>query len=281
MASALEMVNSVPYNVSLRWVFYQMVQHFGFSKKDYNTFKSVATRFRKRRWGGWKANTLKDDTRPIHDFNTSEDTPASWINGVKRHGFTCNLDKHIGQERVVKIWFEAQAMFDQFRYYTEPFYVSLVPFRGDASIHLKWRLAKELQDYRLNRTPVTVLYYGDFDMKGVQIAESAVRDIREWSHIEPCELLRIAPEFEFIRVGLNAEHIDRYDMPENPDSPGNYQWEALNDEGAEELIVGTLGKYLDLEKIRRVKATEYELMDSLQKHLTNWDIAVEGETRYD
>ena len=37
--------------------------------------------------------------------------------------------------------------------------------------------------------------------------------------------------------------MQKYGVPENPDKPGQYQWEALEDWQAQEIITGALGDY--------------------------------------
>ena len=267
---ALAQLNSVEYKPSLRWLFYRLVQGYGLVKKDYNNFKSLLARARKNYSLGWRPDSLVDETRSIHEFNTGYNNVADWVNAIKRYAEP-NLDKHVGQVRIVQVWFEAQAMYQQFELYTKPYYVDLIPFRGDASIPLKWDISQKLKDYRLDRIPVTVLYYGDYDEKGKQIPQSALGDIRKWAHIDEMPLFNIGPEFEFIHVGLNEEHIEKYDIPENPFKPGEYQWEALRDEGAKELIVGALDSLLDLSKIKKIKEVEKEVGEAFREYIENWE----------
>lgn len=61
----LEKIRSVPYDVTLRWTFYQALQHFGLKKEDYAPFRSWVARARHAFWNGWKPDTVVDDTRQI------------------------------------------------------------------------------------------------------------------------------------------------------------------------------------------------------------------------
>jgi len=125
----------------------------------------------------------------------------------------------------VELWFEANAMRGQFEHYTE--HIMLRPFGGDPSIPFKWNIAAHLTRMaeRFSK-PIVILYFGDLDPKGMIIPESAVRDIREWC----------TDDFEFIRCGLNPGHETEFSLIENPERPGTYQWEALDDGSAHELI---------------------------------------------
>ena len=57
------------------------------------------------------------------------------------------------------------------------------------------------------------------------------------------------------------EQVSKYNLPENFEKPGQYQWEALEDDQAEEIIIQALDGYIDTDIIEAVsdeaqKATE-------------------------
>lgn len=256
----LTSINSVDYKVSLRWVFYRLVQGLGLSKKDYSSFVRAASSARKKRHRGWHPSILADETRHIYNPNTGYSSLKNWVRAVKL-GISCDLDKHLGQEYNALVCFEAKAMFEQFKKYTGPYYVPLVPFGGDASIPLKNDIAHLITDLSRKGKPVIVLYFGDLDPKGIQIPKSAFTDIRSWTSVD----------FEFIRVGLNSEHVSQYDIQENPMKPGDYQWEALNDEAASPLITSALDHYIDLKKIENIRNIEERAEAYLRTFLQEWD----------
>jgi len=249
-----------------------MVQGYGLMKKDYQRFSTMLTRARKKRRRGWAPYTLTDETRKIYNFNDGFSSLKEWIDHIRNRGIKINLDKHLGQKYLVQVWFEAQAMFQQFAKYTKPYYVTLVPFRGDLSLPMKWKLSQQIREALINDIPVKILYFGDLDKKGLGIPESAVSDIREWT-AQPEHYSKIVdPIFDFIRVGLNPEHVSLYDIPENPQKPGDYQWEALDDAAAAELITTELNKHIDLDKIQTVLDTEKQGESLLLEYLKKWDL---------
>jgi len=87
---------------------------------------------------------------------------------------------------------------------------------------------------RQYRKPVKVLYFGDYDEKGLQIYISALKDIMAWCRVN----------FEVERIGLTLEQARQLNLPENPLKPNTYQWEALGDKDASTLILGAVTKYL-------------------------------------
>ena len=115
-------------------------------------------------------------------------------------------------------------MTQQFRLYTDG--LTLCPFGGQPSIPFKYQIAKYIeQQHEKYQKDVMVLYFGDLDESGLKIFNTGEEDISKW-----CD----AP-IEFIRCGLSDEQVRQYQIPENVDHPG-YQWEALTDEQAREII---------------------------------------------
>lgn len=222
----LATIHSVPYKPNSRWVFYRALQA-GYlkdkSEASMHKYDYAVSRARKEFYDGWTPDILEDSVRQ-----------AYW-KGEFFAGYDLKLENIESQENYVQIWFEAYAMFKQFLHYSEPYRVSLVPFRGDYSIPMKWACAKKLE--RIAETydkPIRVLYFGDLDVKGFQILDAAMKDIRAW-----CK----AP-FTMERVGLTLEQVKAFNIPENPEHPNAYQWEALSDAQARELIVGSLERYV-------------------------------------
>lgn len=147
------------------------------------------------------------------------------------------------QKQLIFIGFEARAMREQFEFYSKG--IDLLPFGGDPSIPFKWESAEyigsESKRYNLPIKEALVLYFGDFDKKGREIFETAKEDITTWC----------AAPVLFEWCGLTEDHIARYRLPENPEKPGQYQWEALTDPQAKEIIEGALRSRLDLALIER------------------------------
>lgn len=221
---ALERVNSVNYVPSSRWCFYQVYQMGLVTKKDKNNFDHWTSRARKNFWNGWNPATLKDSVR------------FSILRGFPEPPKPAKPDYIELQDNYVEVWFEARAMIDQFNYYVKDKNVTMVAFGGDASIPFKWEIAKRLESvFEAYGKPIKILYFGDCDTKGLLIPECALKDIRSWCNVD----------FEFSHCGLNKDQAKAYNVPENPNKPGEYQWEALTDKQARELILGGLKKVWD------------------------------------
>ena len=251
---AFQIVRSVPYTVTARWLFYRLLQEGCFaSKDDYKgKFLPLIAKARKCFYNGWTPETLADDTRPAVIRGEGWDSEAQFLKSISNA--RCVLDKRHSQTYYVELWFEAKAMRGQFEHYTK--HITLRPFGGDPSIFAKWQIAQELAGaFEEYGKPIVILYFGDLDPKGLQIPVSAVKDIREWTD---------AP-FHFIRCGLNPGDEITYGIPENPDKPGTFQWEALSDEAAERIITGWTALYTSGGAFAETEAREREITRRFQE----------------
>ena len=239
-------VDSVDYQVTARWLFYRLLQDSFYTRKeDYKgKFIPLLSRARKAFYEGWKPDSLADTARSATIRGGGHTSVRDWFAAVTSAGVACPLDIWADQPNYIEIWFEAEAMSGQFQHYTE--HVTLRPFKGDPSLDFKWRIAMALQRRaeRFPDKPIKVLYFGDLDQKGLSIPTSALQDIRKWSDVD----------FDFERCGLNPDHPERFNIAENPEKPGTYQWEALSDAGAKELITSAVSKHFDQAAAERILA---------------------------
>lgn len=277
---AVELVNSVPYEVTLRWLFYGLWQDGLFSdvkgtkranakRRAYEVFSSLMSRLRhspdkfQERW----PIELADDRRdPIHR-TSGISSVAEWLE-IASEQLECSVEKMVGQENYVMVAFEAEAMLSQFRHYTQPYEVSLWPFSGATSIPYKKRLANRITWVaKTFELPVIILYFGDYDPAGLTIPESAFRHVRKWCDVD----------FTAYRVGLNPEQIEKYKIDsdfEDGESGGTqkYQWEAVRDEAAKEIITGALDSLLCLDTINELKTEEAEITEKVRGALAEVEI---------
>ncbi len=250
--SSLQHIQSVPYKVGLRWAFYRLLQEGYYHEKgDYDKFKDLASTARKRYLRGWSPNTIIDDTRGITWCGYGAISKEEWLKEL-----SCSLDRYQTKHRFLMIWFEARAMEKQFRYYTKD--IPLAAFGGDASIPFKWDIAMAIRNAkeRYNK-PIMILYFGDLDDKGQKIYKAALKDIRAWSQTD----------FECIYCGLTKEQAEIFKLPENPDKPGQYQWEALTDEQAKAIITSQLLIYdvVDIKSQGRIIREEQKILRIIKK----------------
>lgn len=235
--AALDHVKSVSYKVSLRWVFYRLYQDGFYSTKDgYNKFEYLCSRARHSRWNGWKPDTLADETREIirriYGYPEIEEALDEMPDDLASN-IDLSIDHFFRQDHYIEIWYEARAMTGQFRHYTAK--IDLIPLGGMSSIPYKWRIAKELEWKRKKyQKPIKILYFGDEDLAGHNIKADVEEDVKKWS----------AADFEIVWAGLTKEQAEKYGIPHSIEKQG-FQWEALDDEAASEIIKDSLDRFID------------------------------------
>lgn len=271
--TAMRHIKSVNYRVSVRWVFYRLLQDGIYSSKDdYNKLIHCTREARKNFWREWRPWTLADESRGMARglINLGEDHPDQDVGHLIERGimegkgdiayhkdqaenyeFSLDLciDPRHYQDYVFVIMYEAKAMTEQFLEFT-PNDIPLVPSGGYTSVEYKWRIAERLREWCGHyEKPGLVLYFGDHDKDGHQIFEAARDDILQWCG-EPVE---------FVRCGITLEQARHYQVPENLDKPGCFQWEALTDDQAEEILQSSLENYYNFDAKRQAEAQEIEI----------------------
>jgi hypothetical protein len=236
LEAAWQHVNSIPYQATLRWLFYRLLQDGFYSKKEdyHGAYMALMSTARHNEFEGWRPDTLADDMRESIVKTGGYQDVNGWAASFSNAIYKCNIDPWYGQTHYVELWFEANAMVRQFEHYTNG--ITLRPMGGQPSIPYKYSIAMDLErlatDYDL---PITILYFGDYDAGGLQIGRTIEEHVREWC----------SADFDFVRCGINEGDAQRYHIPENFERPGSYQWEALTDNTARELITGALARYVD------------------------------------
>ncbi|MFC2037688.1 hypothetical protein ACFLYD_06955 [Chloroflexota bacterium] len=253
---AWEHVQSVPYRVTARWLFYRILQDGLYHKKsDYNRFLGLLSRARHNDYQGWYPGTLADDQRQAVERGDGPLSVEEWGSDLARRA-QCKLARWEGQDQYVEIWFEAGAMRAQFEHYTE--HITLRPFAGMPSIPYKWEMARALDTaYMTYGLPLVVLYFGDLDEAGLIIPETTIADVRGWCSVP----------FDVVRCGLNRGHEVQYNIPENPDHPRAFQWEALEDGAAKELITKSVAKFVDYDRMAEIEAREDQATNAFREHM--------------
>ncbi len=276
-------VQSVSYSVTVRWVFYRLLQDSTYSEKSgYKHLLSLLSKARKEFYQNWRPWTLADDTRTpvlmqrdgyygIYLRGDGFATEKAWLDTMKKE-VNCPLDRWEKQPIYAEIWYEAAAMQGQFLHYANE-NIPLVAFKGDFTIGPKWTTAERIAKAWLKyHHRIEIYYYGDYDQKGLLIPDSAWSDILLWAYSIVAQKGRqeaklFHENIHFNRVGINDEQINQMGIPENPEHPGAYQWEALDDEQAAELI-NISASELDMDNFDNVRDKELKIIKRFKSNLS-------------
>jgi len=267
---AMEHLKSIDYPPSARWLFYRLLQDGIYTdKSDYkNTFIGLTSRARHS--GYWKPDILSDDKReaifyePLGEDRPNPDIDKELLKARYEYMDVKNryenydyrdymIDPNWYHSTILVVMYEANAMTRQFKKYAKG--LTIAPFGGQPSIPYKYQLAKYLEKQSEHyRKPLTVLYFGDYDEAGQTIFNTAREDIGKW-----CEY-----EIKWEYCGLTKEQAEYYQIPTNINHKG-YQWEALDDPDAYEIISNAIKQYIDIEEAHR---RAYKETEELREQVT-------------
>ena len=265
-----KLITDTPYKVTARWLFYVLLQEGYYNKKsDYkNKFIKLLSTARHEQHENWRPDTLEDDSRQAIVRGYGWASVDKWLHDIPDY-IPCQLDKWVGEKTYVELWFEANGMKNQFEYYTD--FITLRPMGGQPSIPYKYEAAKALEwAAKTYGVPVVVLYFGDLDTGGEFIGDAVDRDTHKWCGVD----------YKFIRCGLTIEQVEKYGVPENPDKPGDYQWEALagdREYAAGEIIRDAIKTFMRLDAFRtkcgNIEKSEALATERLRHELSTLDIS--------
>jgi len=251
-------VQSVPYKVSLRWLFYRLYQEGYYSKDAYSRFALLLSRARHTLFQEWRPDTLEDETRRVISRTGGYENPEQATDGIVENILSAAdipIDHFYYQKNYLELWFEAKAMIGQFEYFTRE--IDLVPMGGTASIPFKWELAQRLnkkaERYGKN---IVILYFGDEDESGHKIKETIELDVRSWTKTN----------FDLVWCGLTKDQVRKYKIPISIKGKG-YQWESLSHEAAGEIIGAAVERYIDLALIDEVETEAMKFAQNWRERL--------------
>ena len=79
-------------------------------------------------------------------------------------------------------------------------------------------------------------------------------------------------DFHYERVGLSEDQVAKYGIAENPERPDSWQWEAVPDDIAAELI-GIADTELDQGTFSEVEGREDDTTEEIRKHLETLQVS--------
>jgi len=155
--------------------------------------------------------------------------PYGWIADMSRRGYYVNtfhgagdfLRRMRGLYRAdlwrdaalrCEVWVESRSIASVLIDDCDELAVALFPCGGFSSLSFVHSAAEEHNESGDDR-PLVVLYVGDYDPAGVLIDQALEREMRR--HLDP----KIA--LIFVRIGINPEQIQQYDLPKKPRKAGD------------------------------------------------------------
>lgn len=182
------------------------------------------------------------------------------------------------QEVRPEIWIEKDALSRILHRIAFDYCVPVVVAKGYASTSFKNECRERVLRNNRNEQKTIILYFGDFDPSGMNMLPTMMKTLQED--------MNLGDSVEAIRVALNLEQIDQYQLPKNPDAvkPKDTRakkfreefgdvavaLDALHPEILETLVKDSIESVLDLsrfEEQRRIQAQDREKNSTIKKRI--------------
>jgi hypothetical protein len=269
----VEDYQSQGYKLTLRQLYYQLVSKNIIPNKDteYKKLSRVLTEGRMAGFVDWDA--IEDRLRqPQNIFHVSGIPNA--LNIIHNQ---YRLDRTIGQQTMVEVWVEKDAISNVLKPVTQKYGVNLLVNRGYGSATamkdayerysraLRERYSYEPEDGDVME--VVILYLGDHDPSGLDMIRDIEDRISEMLSVDGLDVF-----FNVVPIALTKEQIRKYNPPPNPakitDSRsdayiaehGRVSWEvdALPPNVLHKLLEDSIIEYLDVKKYNKIVKKEAE-----------------------
>jgi hypothetical protein len=164
-----------------------------------------------RRRGVLPYRWITDATRRGYHVNTFRDAAdfLRQMNALYRADMWSDADDY------VEVWCESRSIAGVIEDDCRELGVSLYPSGGFTSITLAFQAAEYIRSEidNTDKTSANVIYIGDYDQAGVLIDQDIERKLRH----------HLGDDFplEFVRIAINEDQIDEYDLPTKPRKAGD------------------------------------------------------------
>lgn len=268
--------------LTLRQLHYQMVSHNPKYVNHDSAYKKLGTILDDMRYSGEIDWDAIEDRGRVPYLPYSYKNPDDALADALR---TYRIDRQDGQENIVEMWTEKDALSGILRRPTSKYHIQLVVNKGYSSSTAMYNAYQRIiSAYNENKT-FTILYFGDHDPSGLDM----VRDIRErleFMMSNGDELISEPSDWLIVKhIGLTMQQIRQYNLPPNPTKPtdarsadyvkkfGTTCWEvdALAPDVLIALVETFIEATIDMDKYEETVAREKADKVKLKSFLDNKD----------
>lgn len=245
--------------LTLRQLYYQFVAHHGLPNNE-RSYQNLGKLISEARLAG------------LVDWNAIEDrgrvcaVPAAWSSAqalVEVALKQFRLPRWEGQPHYVELWVEKQALAGVLEPVADEHHIPLMVNKGYSSQSAMYASAQRFLAHGAKCESSVLIYLGDHDPSG----EDMVRDIGERLRLFGVRRLEVT------KVALTMDQVRHYNPPPNPakitdsraakyiEEHGDSSWEvdALDPSVLVQLIEDEIEKYLDTDRMERVKQTKEKM----------------------
>ena len=229
-------------------------------------------------------------TTTIDGYDDPEDFIESRVEDIENAYIEPFWDE---QPEYVEVWLEKQSLASVFAPICRDRNVRLEATRGDWSDSKIYRAAQRLLDRIHDGKDVTILYFGDYNPSGfhapVAIQNTMahygleIGDREVWDdeyYFDPAPMGRMYTDdgdgsILFDRIAINSEHIERFDLPTNPNPSSTDKDTQLR----ERFVEAVAGDDVNVE-LNALKEFEREFLEDLVADAIDDHIDTEIRQRY-
>jgi hypothetical protein len=244
--------------ISIRHLFYRCANAGLIEKteKAYNSIRAHLVKWREQRVIPF--DQFVDGTR----YHYGEETFISLGDYLKHCARDYRLNLWIGSGYYVEVWTEKDAIAAAVHRIAQEWNLKTFVCRGDPSMSSLHSCARTFNRYKKAGYQPVILYLGDYDESGLAIPKTIREKLRS-NH--DCEV-------ELIRVGINENHIAKYDLPTRP-AKGDRRGEsiehavdidAMKPADLREILAKEITSFVDDEEVVRMKAIEAAERETLE-----------------
>jgi hypothetical protein len=266
------------YRPTLRQLYYQFVIRnlLPNSEKSYKRLGNIISEARLAGLIDWDA--IEDRMRFLRAV-PHYSGPADFFN-EQVHNFAEDL--WAGQQHYCEVWIEKDALSGIIERPCVQYRVPFFACRGYASQSGLYEAGTRLRHVMRSGRSVTIFHLGDHDPSGIDMT----RDNDERLNM----FARTLSGVSIVRLALNKEQIERFNLPPNPakltdsrvgaymDNYGDTSWEldALPAREIERIVVSAIAGILDADLFKRASERENFSRQQIHRVASNWTGAVKG-----
>jgi hypothetical protein len=229
IAGTLRVIAMFNFKVTLRQVFYRLVEDLRILQKTNNEYKRLSKVLVDARLAGLvPMDVFADLNRGLAydptEFFEPDDHFERWFDAFKRCDTLYKVPRWHEQENYVEVWVEKAAMQGFFQQVTERLEVPLFPTRGYPSLTSLSEAAERLRG--VEGQNIVILYFGDFDPSGVDITRYVRERMQDDFHIK----------VEVERIAINGEQLEEYSLPTAPPKQSDSRTAAFEAEHGDETV---------------------------------------------
>lgn len=250
------------FTLTLRQLYYQFVSR-DIIPNNMQSYKRLGNIINDARLTGlidWEA--IEDRTRELSSLSTW-DKPSSIVRACAEQ---FRIDYWATQSHYIEVWVEKEALAGVVESVCNKYRVPYLSCRGYTSQSEMWRAGRRLANRSVNKN-ITILHLGDHDPSGIDMS----RDIQD-----RLTMFNVT-DFDFIRLALNMNQVNKYNPPPNPakttdsrfaeyrNNYGEDSWEldALEPKIITKLISTHIEERIDIQAWEEAIALENEHKDTL------------------